>query len=83
MFRNSFILVFISVLLLSPPAWAQDTLLNQLITEKINSGRVEGEELKTRPLLKIFYEDRDYELLWSKKDKLKKQAKKFITFINE
>lgn len=91
MFRNSFVSIFALVLLFSPPLWAaeeqsalSEPSINKSIREKVNSGsRIAGDELKTRPLLKIFYEERKYDPLWNKKDKLKKQAKELITYINE
>lgn len=90
MFRNLSILFFALVLLTSPSALSaeesisQEPLINKQIREKLSRGvRIEGEELKTGPLLKIFYEGQEYESLWSKNDKLKKQAKELIDYINK
>ena len=77
--------------MLSSPVWAvedepvsQEPVINKLIREKVGKGaRIEGEELKTGPLLKYFYKERENEPLWSRKGKLKKQAKEFVYFINK
>lgn len=84
-----FIVFVLTSFTLSGGVFAEESTVEEptiegLIKEKIEKGKkIEGEDLRTLPLMSSFYEGREYAPLWIKNERLTTQGQEMIKVISE